>query len=419
MNRATIVSVLLVMALALSGVASAETLTVWMMKQSDVALEKAMEEAIAEFERLNPDITVDYTVFPYGEYRDRLLVAARAGSPPDVSVVDQVWNPEFAAAGLIEPLDAYIQGSQIVSQEAYFPGAWDSAVYNGRVWGIPFDVGVWEFQYYNRDMFRAAGLNPNRPPSTWDEALEYGEKLTRDTNGDGIIDQWGFAVFGAHDETASVLIDSFIFTNGGRILGDDGKSALNSPEVIDALKFYLGLNKFSPTGTLSRSAEDAFLLFTGGAVAIHLYGEWGQDTVKARAPEMDWAMGSIPTPPGKTPVGTFGGWNAVMYRNAKNKDAAWRFIEYWTSAEVNEKVAALTPANIQAAQNFLRERRDFPELIQMTLLNAAARPSTPIYPQISEVQQDMVQAVLLGTSPEQAVRDATEEINQLIERYQR
>ena len=151
--------IMLVTLLTGSAFAQKITLNVWLMVQADVNLLKAQEDALAKFKELYPDIDVKFTVFPYSEYRDKLLIAAAAGNPPDISVVDQIWNPEFSAADFVIPLDDYVANSESVKRENYFAGAWDSALFKGKLYGIPFDVGVWALNYYNKTFFKDAGLD--------------------------------------------------------------------------------------------------------------------------------------------------------------------------------------------------------------------------------------------------------------------
>lgn len=407
-----VVTVIVALSVA-SGYAQKKTITYWGMKQAEVRLIEAQEAALADFERMYPNIKVKITVFPYETYRDKLLVSVAAGAPPEISVIDQIWNAEFPAAGFVISLDDYIAKSKVVKREAFFPGAWDSAVYKGKVWGVPFDVGVWAFIYYNRDMFKKAGLNPDKPPIYWDEFLEYGKKLTVDTDGDGKVDQWGLPVYGAKDEATICTTDALIFSNGGSILNEDfSASVLGDEASVEALEYYKSLQQLSPPGGVNRTAEDAFKLFTAGNVAMHLYGEWGQDTVNARAPQMDWTMAMFPKPRGGESIGCFGGWNMVIYKQSKYKDEAWSFIEYWTSKGVNEKVAALTPANKESADIFLALKRRFPRILFKQLTTAYPRPICPVYPQISDVQRDAIQYILLETkSVKRALDDAAKEID--------
>ncbi|MDK2896725.1 MAG: multiple sugar transport system substrate-binding protein [Candidatus Atribacteria bacterium] len=414
MKKQFLLGLVLLLVVCLSGVAFAQevTLKVWLMKQAEVELIKAQEEALAEFQKLYPDINVEFTVFPYNEYRDKLLIAAAAGNPPDVSVVDQIWNPEFAAAGFIMPLDDYVAQSPNVKKEDYFSGAWESAIFQGKLYGIPFDVGVWALNYYNKDFFRNVGLDPEQPPVTWDEFYEMGSKMTSG-------EQWGTALYVGAGDAVQCITDALIFSNGGSVLDQNfRKCTLDQPPAVEALKYFKKLQGINPPGEVARTEEDSFQLFTAGKVGMFWYGEWGQDTVNARAPEMDWALANFPRPAEGESIGTFGGWNMVIYQNASQKDAAWKFVEFWTSKEINEKVSSLTPANIEAAQAFLNQKRRFPEIIFQQLATALYRPIFPRYPDLAEIQRNATTHILLDQkSVEEALKDATREIDTLLDEY--
>ena len=393
-----------------------KVLNYWGMVQAELRLREAQEDAVADFEKMHPDIKIKVTVFPYPVYRDKLLVAATAGAAPEIFVVDQIWNPEFAAAGFVIPLDDYIARSGL-SSDTFFKGAWDSCVHKGKVWGIPFDVGVWSQLFYNRDMFREVGLDPNRPPVYWDEYLDYGKKLTRDVDGDGTSDQWGSGMYGGRHEGTICQTDAFIFSNGGSILSEDfSRCVLGDKASVEAMEFYKKVvNEMSPPGATARTPDDAVKLFSASKIAMHLQGSWVQSTITARAPEMDWAVSLLPKPRRGESVGTYGGWNLVIYQKSKYKDAAWEFIKYWSSKGINEKVIALVPANKESADIFLALKKRFPKVIFEQLRMAHPRPIFPGYPQISEVQRDAIQYLLLGTKPiQQILDDAAAEINELL-----
>ena len=114
----------------------------WDNQQTESGLSQYQQEAVKSFEAETPDIKVEVTTVPYPEDQQRLLTAVQGGNAPDVSTIDQIWVAAFAAAGVIEPLDE-LAASAKISADAFFPGAWASANYNGRLWGIPFNVDVW------------------------------------------------------------------------------------------------------------------------------------------------------------------------------------------------------------------------------------------------------------------------------------
>ncbi|MEL7233821.1 MAG: extracellular solute-binding protein, partial [Chloroflexota bacterium] len=143
------------------------TITFWDNQQTESGLSQFQQAAVDLFEAENPNITVEVVTVPYPEYQERLLLAVQGGNAPDVSTVDQIWNSAFGVAGAIVPLDDYIAGSESVSQENYFPGAWESATYAGNTWGVPFNVDVRSFTIYNADLIEAAGVDP-ASIGTWD-----------------------------------------------------------------------------------------------------------------------------------------------------------------------------------------------------------------------------------------------------------
>jgi multiple sugar transport system substrate-binding protein len=386
-----------------------KTIEFWDMQQSDLDILAAQEAALAAFEAANPDIKVNVTVFPYPEYRDKLLIAVQGGKAPDISTLDQIWTSEFAAAGSIIPVDDYISASDIVKEELFFPGAWASNVYKGKTYGVPLNNDVWEELYYNKDLFKAAGLDPEKPPTTWDELLEMSRKLNDPPN------IYGIALMGGKGEFTICTIDSFIYSNGGYILDPaTGKVVFNSPEVIEALKFYKSLEEFAPPGTVNRDEAEAVNLFTAGKAAMALLGSWQQDTIRQRAPDMSWGVAMVPVPEGKTFHGTLGGWSLSIYEQSEHKDAAWKYIEFLAGKDVQKAVSSLIPARLDAGKEFIEEKREGPDVIFNTVNSGYPRPISPVYPRISDIQTTMMQAIWTGTPVEEAVAKAAEAIEEIV-----
>lgn len=381
------------------------TIEIWDFQQSDKSILDAQELAIAQFEAANPDIKVNVTVFPLAEYRDKLLIAVQGGQPPDISTLDQIWMAQWAASGAIIPLDEYIAGSG-VQRADFFPGAWDSSVWDGQTWGIPLNNDVWQQLYYNKDMFAAAGLDPEQPPTTWDELLEYAERLTDSAN-----NQYGIAIMGT-GEWIVVILDSFVYSNGGAVLNADGTEAtINSPEAVEALTYMQQLNQFAPPGTTSRNESEAIGMFTSGQVAMVFAGSWQQDTFKGY-PDLNWGVAMNPAPAGKTFHGTLGGWNMSIYAASQHKDAAWKYIEFLaTDKEVQKTVNSLIPARLDAGREFIDELRVGPDIIFDTVNNGYPRPLSKVYFDVSLAQQDMMAEIWAGGDVQAAADKAAATIN--------
>ena len=383
------------------------TVEVWDMQQSDKNILEAQQKAIAQFEQENPGIKVNVTVFPYTEYRDKLLIAVQGGTPPDISTLDQIWMAQWAAADAIIPLDDYLKTSTL-KREDLFPGAWDSNVWNGKVWGIPLNNDVWQELYYNKDMFTAAGLPPEKPPTTWYELLYYAQKLNNPP------DQYGIAIMGTGEQITCIM-NSYIHSNGGGIINPEGtKAIINSPESVEALKFLKELDAYAPPGTGSRTEADAIPLFTSGKVAMIMAGSWQQDTFKG-FPDLNWGVAMNPAPAGKIFHGTLGGWNLSIYKASQHKDEAWKYVEFLgTNKEVQKTVNSLIPARLDAGKEFIDELRLGPQVIFDTVNNGVPRPLSKVYFDVSKAQADMMQEIWTGGDAQAAADKAAMVIDEAL-----
>jgi multiple sugar transport system substrate-binding protein len=390
-----------------SGDSGSKVITIWDQEQSAKNIAQGYKSVVQQFEKAHPGVTVKVQTFPFAQYRDKMLVAMKGGTGPDVMTLDQVWTPEFAAAGLIEPLDDRIDKSNKIKEADFFPGAWKSNEFSGKTWGVPLNFDVWEQMYYNADMFKAAGLNPDKPPATWTEWNAAAAKLTKAPN------QFGVSLIGCKDESSSVMTDSLLFSNGGQILDGSDNVAFNSPENVDAYQQYQTLLKYAPKGTSGACEADAVNQFTAGKAAMILDGSWQQDTLKS-AVDFDWRIALPPAPDGKQFVGALGGWNLAVNKKSENADLAFQFIETLSEAKNEAAVNSLIPALKSAGEQFVKANRKQPDVILKALDGGIPRPASPVYPQLSQVQQDALQAVIGGTDPQSALSDAEKQMKDVI-----
>ncbi len=313
---------------------------------------------------------------------------------------------EWAASGAIIPLDDYIANSGI-SRDIFFPGAWDSNVWQGKTWGIPLNNDVWQELYYNKDMFEAAGLDPERGPADWDEWLEYCEKLNNPP------EQYCISFMGT-GEYVAVIGNSFIHSNGGAVLSEDGTEALiNQPKAVEGLEMWKALEAYAPPGTASRVEADGVGLFTSGTAAMVLVGSWQQDTFNG-FPNLNWGIAMNPAPAGETFHGTLGGWNMAIYDAAEHKDEAWKYVEFLTNKDVQKTVNSLIPARLDAGREFIDEGRAGDDVIFDTVQNGVPRPLSKVYNDVTTAQDDMMQEVWAGVDVQEAADKAAEKINEAV-----
>src|SRR5215469_12706571 len=284
--------------LFLCGQAFAEEITLkfWDNQQTESGLSQYQAEAVKRFEAENPGIKVEVTTIPYPEYQQRLLTAVKGNNAPDVSTVDQIWNSAFAEAGAIDKLDDRAKAAGIKSEE-FFRGAWDSANFNGGLWGIPFNVDVWFFNYYNKKLLQEAGVDP-ASITAWQGLKEAAEKLTNPAKG-----RFGAGFFAHKGEDTICVVDSFIYSNGGEIIDDQGKCALDQPAAIEALEYLKSLQAYAPKGVLNAASEDMRQLFLNGSLAMEFWPALEQPSLQKS--NLDWDFVAGHGPEGKKPVGTY------------------------------------------------------------------------------------------------------------------
>ncbi len=187
--------------------------------------------------------------------------------------------------------------------------------------------------------------------------------------------------------------------------------ALTEPAAIEALEYMVSLQPYAPEGILNASSGDMRELFLNESLAMEFWPALEQPTLQNS--DLNWEFVVGHAPEGETPIGTYGGWNLVIYEQSENQDEAWQFIEFLTSPEVNGSVVDLIPANIAAAEPFLEENRIGADRIIEHLNNARPRPLSPQYLEVAEVELDLIQEMFSGTPVADAAAAACEEINEI------
>lgn len=387
-----------------TGLAHAQEITLqfWDNQQTESGLSQFQQAAVDRFEAENPGIKVEVTTIPYPEYQQRLLTAVQGGNAPDISTLDQIWVGAFAQAGAVMDLSDSAAASGL-TREQFFPGAWDSANFNGGLFGIPFNVDVWQFSFYNADLLEAAGVAPD-DLTTFDGLRAAAEKLTTDG-------QFGVGLFGHRGEDTVVVVNSFIFSNGGEVLAADGSCALDEAPAVEALTYLQDLAQFAPDGILNASSGDMRKLFLNGSLAIEFWPALEQPTLQAS--DINWGFVNGTAGASGTAIGTFGGWNLAVYESSEHKDAAWKFIEFMVREDVNGDVVDLIPANVAAADAFLTANREGPGEILEHLGNANPRPLSARYLEVAEIQMTLYQDVFSGADVQEAATAACADIDAL------
>lgn len=227
------------------------------------------------FERAHPGVrVVNDAISTQAEYREQVLTSIAAGAPPDVFLLDNIDVPNFAAQEVLLDLGPFAAHVGL-DTSAFEPAVRAIFTRDGKLYAFPKGYSPMVV-VYNRRLFREAGLPLPTATWTWDEFLQAARALTRDTDGDGRVDQWG-TVF---DRRVFLWIP-WLWSGGGDVLCPDGRRAsgcLDSPATERALGWYLDWvrrDSIVPrVMTLRRSLGDQFRLFNSGRVAMLTTGHF-------------------------------------------------------------------------------------------------------------------------------------------------
>ena len=306
-----------------------------------------LDAQIADFEKHNPDIDVSNLAMGAGNMNpQKLMTSIVGGVPPDVINQDRFTVGDWASRGTFMPLDDFLKaesGPDSVQSGNYYPAAWKEAVYQDKVYAIPSGIDD-RMLMYNRKAFVEAGLDPDKPPKTWEELAEMSVKLTK-KNPDGTLARIGFI-----PNYGNSWFYLYSWQNGGEFLSPDGKlCTLFSPENAEALgymkKVYDSLGGYDAVNIFQSGfqsgEQDPF--FTG-KVAMVINGSWMIPNIARYAPDLDFAVAPPPVPAarlkgegrfkGVPPYVTWtGGYSLAIPQGAAHPKEAWRFIRYLLSPE--------------------------------------------------------------------------------------
>jgi len=283
-----------------------------------------MKKLAAEFHKQHPNITVKFQNVPADSATQKLTTQVAGGNPPDTAFLDSSAVQDLAARRALVNLDGYIAGSQAVKLDDYVAGFKQTAVYQNSMFALPYD-GETTGLFYRTDLFQAAGIT--KAPATWDELRQTAQKLT-----DPAKKQYGYILFAPE---AQYYWLPFLWQAGGNLLSKDGKTiTFNSPQGVQAADFYVGLRKYSPPDFLASNSWDGRVAFATGKVAMYMAGAWFGGEMTQSFPKIKgkWSVAPLPAGPARCAT-TIAGDSLVVTSQAKNKDAAWLWIEYLSRPE--------------------------------------------------------------------------------------
>ena len=382
---------------------------------------QAYRDVIEAFEEEEPDITV--RLIEASDRDDliaRLSTSFSGGTPPDLFLMNYRFYGQFAVTGVLEPLQARLDSSEAFDEDDFYPQAMDAFRQDGELICMPQNISSLVV-YYNKDLFAAEGVEEPAEGWVWQDMVDSAVALTKDIDGDGVIDQYGLGV-----EPSVIRVAPFIWSNGGELVDseeDPTRFAIDSPEAVEALQNFFDLHsKYGVVpGDEEIESEDNDTRFMNGTMGMVLSSRRSTPTYRTIT-DFDWDVAPLPTH--EEEAGILHSDAYCLTDASDNKDAAWRFVEFALGPEGAPIVARsgrTVPSLIEVAnsEHFLDpDAKPANSKVFLDTIPVIRRvPGISTWPEIEDAAEGLLEVGLYdGVPAEQVAQQIIEQTQAIFER---
>ncbi|MQW05060.1 extracellular solute-binding protein [Sinorhizobium meliloti] len=275
------------------------------------------EKYIKEWEGKNPGWKVTPEVVGWAQCQDKATTLAVAGTPVGMAYVGSRALKEFAENELIVPVPMTED-----EKKGYYPNIVDTVTFEGTQWGVPIAFST-KALYWNKDLFKQAGLDPEVPPKTWAEEIAFAKQIKEKT---------GIAGYGLPAKTFDNTMHQFmhwVYTNNGKVIDGDN-IVIDSPEVLAALQAYKDITPFSVEGATAYEQNEIRAIFLDGKVGIIQSGSGAAARLKET--KVNWGVAPLPLGPSAKGDGTLLITDSlVVFKDTGVEEKAIEFAKFITS----------------------------------------------------------------------------------------
>jgi multiple sugar transport system substrate-binding protein len=354
---------------------------------------KAMDELIKRFESANPTIKVKHTTFPYADYQTKIAAAIPAGQGPDVVQLFYGWLDNFVGAKFIQPLPRDAFPPAMIERDFY--GIVSAMKRNGEYYGLPTAVRSLGL-FYNKNLFKEAGLDPANPPKTLDQFLEAAKKTVKRDAAGNMISEGVTLDFPGQDYHwwREVLLRQM---GGAPYSADNRKVTYDSEAGAKALNYYADLQRVHKVGQVG-FMDEGQAAFRAGRAAMTIDGTFRLGSFGG-IKSFEWGVTELPTGPDGTKSNFASYWvNAITTKPTGAKlEASKKFLAYLTSPEAMQ-VWLDTVGELPARKSVAETAQNLSHPIYAPFLKALAYSQATVFVDESaqrQVSLDLINRVLI------------------------
>ncbi len=354
-----------------------------------------VQALIPGFEARNPDLRVKVQMIPWTAAHEKVLTAYAGDATPDLCQWGNTWLPEMWLLQAIEPLDARVQTSSVLHRESYFPGIWETNRIDSVLCGIPWYVDT-RVIFYRKDLLAEAGFTHS--PRTWDEWMKASKAIVALHPGEE-----KYAMLLPTTEWAPPVILGL--QRGAKLLKDhDTRGDFSNPDFEQAFDWYISFfrERLAPIGVTQ--VTNIYQGLAEGFFAMYISGPWNIGEFSRRMPDSlqdAWMTAPLPSPDSLYPGASLaGGSSLIIFRASKQKEAAWRLVEYLEEPAQQIRFYHETgdlPARVEAWSDSAFVNNKYVRAFHTQLERVTSPPKIPQWEQIAMKVQDYADLASRGS----------------------